>query len=291
MTDICFLVLHYKCISETINCVESIKKISERYSHCIVIVDNGSGNDTGDELLSRYSKDQSVTVIISQDNLGFSRGNNLGYRYAKATHDPRFLVVTNNDIVFNQAEFIRHMMIAYKDTGFYVCGPDIYTASYCRHENPYDGIDSLNAIQKRLHLLGMYQRFMILYALRTRMARLKNAFRERLLGLKRRRHINDTSTRTVTGLHGSCLVFSEKFISSEDAAFWPETFLYGEEDILCIRCNRRGYSMVYNPNMQVYHGGAQSSKKRGRVRIAGYRSRVGHMIDSLNVIADKWNEI
>ena len=78
---IVYLILHYLTYDETIKCVDSIKSYNKNNDYEIVIVDNGSNNRTGERLLNDYKKEKNVHIIISKENLGFARGNNLGFKY------------------------------------------------------------------------------------------------------------------------------------------------------------------------------------------------------------------
>ena len=73
-----YVVLHYNTIEETKKCVESIRSFSERP---IVIVCNGSSNGKDEEVLDYYIDKPEVYTIISDRNIGFARGNNLGIQY------------------------------------------------------------------------------------------------------------------------------------------------------------------------------------------------------------------
>ena len=100
---ICYLILHYKNIDETEKCINSILNITQDGS--IVVVDNGSGNHTGEMLQKKYQDNPRIKVLLLRKNVGFSKGNNYGYEWIKHNLDVKFIVVTNNDVVFNQSDF------------------------------------------------------------------------------------------------------------------------------------------------------------------------------------------
>lgn len=58
-------------------------------------------------------------------------------------------------------------------------------------------------------------------------------------------------------LHGSCLIFSKKFIEKH-VAFYPETFLYLEEDILFYNVRKYKLRSIFNPEIKVVHVGDAS---------------------------------
>lgn len=54
-------------------------------------------------------------------------------------------------------------------------------------------------------------------------------------------------------LQGACYIFSKDFIQARNYAFYPETFLYFEEDILHLQCQQQNLKMLYVPNIQIKH--------------------------------------
>ena len=79
-----FVILHYLAFEATVECVESI-------CHClgqnnlfeIVIVDNGSPNKTGKLLETKYKEHSNIHVLLLDNNIGFAKGNNRGFQFAK----------------------------------------------------------------------------------------------------------------------------------------------------------------------------------------------------------------
>ena len=53
---VCYVILHYKNIDDTIKCVESLKNTAD-YSSRYIIVDNGSGDGSGEKLRQLYRND------------------------------------------------------------------------------------------------------------------------------------------------------------------------------------------------------------------------------------------
>ncbi|KLU72377.1 MAG: hypothetical protein RHS_2004 [Robinsoniella sp. RHS] len=101
----------------------------------IVIVDNGSKNGSGQFLKDNYSNDNKIYVLLSQSNLGFAKGNNLGYHYAREKLNSDFIIVINNDIILEQKDFLDKLVEIFEDYHYYIMGPDIVTPEKV-HQNP-----------------------------------------------------------------------------------------------------------------------------------------------------------
>ena len=65
-----FVILHYNNIDDTINCINTIKKlkVNKNDEVKIILIDNKSTNHTGTELASKYSNDKQIKVILLNKN-------------------------------------------------------------------------------------------------------------------------------------------------------------------------------------------------------------------------------
>lgn len=76
MFNVIFVILHYQNIDDTINCINSIKKLQGLDSNYkIILVDNKSPNNTGKELEKKYINDSNIETVLLEKNYGFSKAN------------------------------------------------------------------------------------------------------------------------------------------------------------------------------------------------------------------------
>ncbi len=245
--NVVYVILHYLAEKDTLECVQSILQTtgeSEHKTH-IVVVDNGSTNDSYAGICAAYENHPQITLLHSQENLGFARGNNLGFRYAKYDLKADFIVMLNNDTVLSQKDFNEVLISKYEQTGYGVLGPDIVTADGY-HQNPGRkqswGLWELwvDRIKKRVRIALSY---LHLDGLTTRaIASVKEIYPREALG-------EDVKN---TILHGACWIFSPNFIEKFDG-ICPDTFLYMEEDILKLYADHYGFLMMYSPELSIYH--------------------------------------
>ncbi|MBQ8945327.1 MAG: glycosyltransferase [Lachnospiraceae bacterium] len=116
-----FILLHYMNEALTSRAVESILELKGVDDCRIVVVDNASSNGSGEKLRNKYES-EIIHVIICNENGGFSKGNNVGYRYVKDNYDSEFIVAANNDVLFPNAGFIEEISNLYKRSPFNVGG-------------------------------------------------------------------------------------------------------------------------------------------------------------------------
>ena len=249
---ICFVILHYMVRNETEACVRSLDKLEGEKS--IVIVDNASSNGSGTELYNLYKDRDDIEVVINEENLGFANGNNLGCRIAEKKYKPDFFCVMNNDVEIPQIDFIHKVEDIFRRENFDILGPDIYSTTGKIHQSP----KNLNrtTIEGAKRLLKDYEKknkSMILVPLRCYLKRfelLKKVVNKRK---NKAQGIDYSQKYYDVPLHGSCFVFSKKFIDERSSAFFDKTFFYYESEILDYQCQIEKRKVVYDPSIRVLH--------------------------------------
>lgn len=88
------ILLQYHQIEHTLECLDSLKKIS--YPHFeVIVVDNGS---TSEELTTLKTACPHTFILENHENLGFAEGNNRGIEWA-LSQSADFILLLNNDTV------------------------------------------------------------------------------------------------------------------------------------------------------------------------------------------------
>ena len=247
---VCFVILHYMALDETVQCVESILNNIEGEKK-VIVVDNCSPNGTLADLRARYETVPDVDVIGTDSNLGFARGNNFGYQYAVSSYDPDFAVVMNNDMEITQRDFIAQMVKSCREYGFAVMGPDIYSTKKKYHQNP-----QTRKMPTRKDLESSCRKLEIKNALRFMIP-----LKWQIMELMHRQPAPEKRAENYVDhvvedplLHGSCYIFSRDFMKKHpEECFFPGTFMYLEAEILCYQCRRDGEKMIYDPRLRVDH--------------------------------------
>ncbi|MCI0381663.1 MAG: glycosyltransferase family 2 protein [Chlamydiae bacterium] len=92
---IAILILHYKNIADTYECLTSVFRIS--YPHfSVIVIDNCSTDLSELELKERFPK---VTILKNKANLGYAEGNNRGISYAMDQGYDFFFLLNNDTVV------------------------------------------------------------------------------------------------------------------------------------------------------------------------------------------------
>jgi len=244
---IVFVILHYKIVDDTIDCVESILK-NERYSkYEIVVVENGSPGDDYDILQKEFSNNDVVHVMQTEENLGFAKGNNVGFQYAKKILKADFIILLNNDTIIKQKEFLNKVIYIYEKTRCAILGPDILSMDDGEHQNPHQKVNLQNVKSNII----FYKTCLILTHLNLYEPITKTI--QFVLGLikYKKNFAEDIYWRDIqegVKLYGACLIFSPEYVSKFNGLY-DKTFMYVEEDILYYIAQREKLKMVYSPEI------------------------------------------
>ena len=221
---------------------------------CIIIVDNASTIESVDEFkkglkVSVFNRDfeviekreSSVYLICNSENSGFAKGNNIGARFAIDVLNCDYLLFSNNDIEFIDANVIEALYEKLSNTpeigiiGPKVVGlngelqsPEPYMSFWDRNVWMYLSTPFYSKEKKR-------QRFQLDYARDA-----KEGFHYKLMG-------------------AFFMVRSKDF--KECGMMDEHTFLYAEEPILTERMLKIGLQPYYYPQVAVLHNHGATTKK------------------------------
>lgn len=262
MEHVSFVILNYCSGDLTIQCISSIRKNIGYSNYSIIVVDNGSPDNSGVMLQQKYVDDENVLVLLVGDNIGFAKANNLGYQYAKKNLNSDYIIITNSDTIFEQKDFIETVQKKYNLKGFEIAGPDLITPKGT-HQNPHRKNPlTINQVRKMLLIKSV---FLIYFFIKKKLH-----IGDKILILEKWFDLKDKKTQENISykiehekvvLQGACLIFSPSFIAKEENAFYPGTFMYGEEDILTYLACKKNYRLFYSPDLKVYHLDGGATKK------------------------------
>ena len=295
MYKIAYVILHYVTYKVTRDCIDSIintgSSTSSGICYDIIVVDNASCNNSLSFLNEHYKKYSNIHFIKADSNLGFAKGNNLGYDYAVNNLHADFIIFANNDTLFVQPEFNTLLVSAYEDCirsgkTVGVMGPDILNTGGF-HQNPYrDHIITLKEVRSWIFHRRLWYIFLVAdkYLMLSRYIGFFQHFYTRKMQ-KSHDCTNYTLQSENIVLHGSCLIITPQFTSVfRDYAFFPETFMYCEEDILAYMCAKAGINTLYLPELHIVHCDSISTTCINTDAAAKERFLTKNMLRSLKVL-------
>ena len=195
-------------------------------------MDNASPNGTGAVLAEEFAASPDVTVLLHGKNDGFARGNNVGTRWVYEHPDADFTVVLNNDVEIPQHDFIPQIARIYAQHPFDLLGPDIVSVFSGIHQSPktLHGCTLESVRHKRACVARSKNPILLLLSSGEK----NSPAIWRLVQIRNRKKQHIDTTRPAEGvvLHGSCVIFSQRYLARHPEPFYPKTFMYYEMEIL-----------------------------------------------------------
>ncbi len=216
---VCVIMLSYNRKEDTIECIESLRKMT--YPHYkILVVENGSSDGSGQAVKDHYPD---VELIELKNNVGYAKGFNEGLEYSYNEGADYFLIL-NNDIVVDPEMLTELVRTAQEneEIGF-VSGKVYY----------YDDPKRIQTVGKQSHAVflvgdtvgyGEYD---------------EGQYDEK----KEYDFIDDVFLLVRREVYERVGGYDENF------------FFHWEETDWCSRVRRAGYKIVYTPAAKIWHKG------------------------------------
>lgn len=245
------VIVNYKNDGEVISFVHD-ELARQKGIDRIVVVNNGVEDVSSSALADALGgflvcddcvdiQDSRIYVLNVHENLGYAKGNNLGFSFIQNHFGSRYVLFSNPDVKIGSPELICSMeKILEADGNIGVLGPKVI------------GLDG--GLQSPAPWLPFWTR----YVTKPLFAPLFSADKKKVKF--RTGYAEDASEGPVDMVMGSFfMVRSEDF--SHCGMFDPNTFLYYEEYILSSRMRRIGKQVYYAPDLEVVHAHATTIKK------------------------------
>ena len=290
--EMCFVILHYLASESTKKTVESIIECCDTDSYYIVIVDNCSPNNSGNELSEYYKNHQNIKLILNKNNSGFSAGNNVGIDYARDVLKSKFVAVCNNDIIIQDKQIYAHISNDYKKYNFAVLGPRIY--------QPDDKNGTHNPVNSEPYSYRETKKALINFRILSFLSYFN--LDQVLLNKKNENKIVKNTTCTSNDfyekihmnvfLHGSFFVLSPLYLE-KCKRLNEYTFMFNEELVLFKQIVELNLCTIYDPEIVIFHDHMTSSNSISKSHSRNRRIRYRRHIDSSKIIIkkyrDEWN--
>lgn len=286
MTKVFVIVLNWNQPEVTIECLESIEKITPSgYELTTVIVDNGSTDDSLKKL-SKFNRPGFV-IIPNKKNLGFTGGNNVGIKYA-LTEGADYIIILNNDTLVHK-NLITNLLDVARDPQVGAVSPLIYFAKgFEFHKDRY----KKNDLGKVIWYAGGKIDWNNVYGSTRAVDEVdKGQFKK----------VEETDFAT-----GTCMLLSSAALR-KIGGFDDKYFMYYDDTDLSMRLKKANYKILFDPNSIVWHKVSTSSgigsklhdyyTTRNRMifgmKYASLRTKVALLRESINLLLNgrEWQKI
>ncbi len=268
MISLSIIIVSFNTRQVTYKCLVSLKNNLKKYplDYEVIIVDNGSIDESPQMLNSLASKWNSLKVVLSKKNLGYGKGNNLGLEQSKG----KYILYLNSDAIVSDIDFndIINLFKTKKDLGALTVKVVLPTGevdpashrglptlwrSFCYFfglEKIFKAVPFLNKIFGGYHLVN--------------------------LNLK---EIHEIEVPT------GAFLFARKDLIDRIGGFDKDYFAYGEDIEMAYQIRKLGYKIIYYPLWKVLHLKSVSGLKKTNLKI---RKKTNfHFYDSMKIFYRK----
>ncbi len=251
MKSVSIILLNYNSSNETIECIQSLDKIStEEITVSLIVVDNNSEKIQVEKLesfLTKYKGGSALRIeyISNKKNLGYTGGNNSGIKLALETGSD-FIMVLNNDTVV-KPDFLKPLIEQLeRDSTVGVVVPKIYFApGHEFHTKKYSDSDKGKVIWYAggqidwSNAIGHHRGV------------------DEVDDNKMYSQVVETEYAT-----GACMMLKSSTIKVQ-GMFDEKFFLYYEDSDLSMRIKNSGLKILFVPQSVIWHKNAGSTGGSG----------------------------
>ncbi len=225
------IILNYKGLENTIECIESIKE-NDYNNYKIIVIDNDSKDGSEEALRDQCNRDDMIFVQTGE-NGGYAKANNMGIKMSIEAF-AKYTCILNNDVIVSK-DFLSVMVASMEQNEeIAVEGPLVldYKADIIQSSGA-----SINFWKGECKV---------------------NNFNRRWEGIENKEIQCDY-------VEGSCLLIRNSL--TDVIGLIPENyFLYFEETEWCWKFVSQGYKVVCNTNTYVRHKGSASMIHIGKMQ-------------------------
>ena len=223
------IIVNYNGYKDTIECIESLNKI-DYDNYKIVVVDNDSADES---VLKIRGKFDTVKIIESNINLGFSGANNIGIKYA-IDNKADYILLLNNDTEVEK-DFLKNIINRVKDEKN--IGISTGKIRYFDNKNIiWYGGGKFNRLKGNSYHIGLDE-------------------------LDKGQYDYEKKVSFISG----CFMLIPIKVLNEVGLLSEEYFLYHEDTDYCCKVMKKGYELFYYGKSVIYHKVSASTGKNSEL--------------------------
>lgn len=224
------IIVHYQVADLLKKCIQSIQNYFLAFDYEIIVVDNQSLDPSWKSLINDFPD---VNFIALEDNLGFSKANNLGVKHAKGD----YIYILNPDTEIEGDYFKEILDFADQQSRFGSLGLRMHNAEGLFLPESKRSVPALvNSFEKLFTKLSNNS---------------KNYYRN---------DIGETDIAEVEIMTGANLLM-KKSVYEDVGGFDERYFMYGEDIDLCYTILKKGYRNFYYGRYAILHHKGESTVK------------------------------
>lgn len=247
---ISIIIVDYNTIEKTFAYIDELNaKVKPKCCFNIIIVDNtedrvseswingqsdfriSEAKSLGgvDSIIGLYN-DINVVVCFADDNVGYGKGNNIGFNVEMELFSNEYVIFSNNDLLLDKDLDVDLLLKPFDDDRIAIVGPSVLDITRVEHQNPYKYISFWQyTVVNFYHMLS-----------------------DKLFFFFESNIDYDGRSKECYWVSGCFMVVRSRDFRRV-GGFDERVFLYGEEVILSERLLRIGKTCYFNNNVEIVH--------------------------------------
>lgn len=268
--DVSIIIVTFNSQNTIVECVDSVLSTVKKNTFEIIISDNSKNDDTEKVVKEKYDKNDKVIYIHNNENLGFSKGNNVGIKKANG----KYVLFLNPDakVYEKTIDGMMDFMKEHPDCGASTCFmelPDgtLDDSSHRGFPTPWNSISYFSGLSKIFS-------------------------KSKLFGGYNMTYLDTSKTHEIDALAGSFMLVP--FEIGEKLGWWDEDyFFYGEDIDFCYRIKKAGYKIYFVPEFKSLHlkgissGIKKVSKEVTQASLETKRWATNHRFKAMEIFYNK----
>ncbi len=228
--DISIIIVTYNSQDTIVGCVNSVLESVKYHTFEIIISDNSQNLDTEEVVKDNFDKNENVTFIHNSQNLGFSKGNNVGIKKARG----KYVLFLNPDtkVYEKTIDGMVDFMEMHRECGASTCfvklpNGELDDSSHRGFPTPWRSFSYFSGLSKIFP-------------------------KSKLFGGYNLSYLDAKKTHEIESLAGSFMLMP--FSVGEKLGWWDEDyFFYGEDIDFCYRLVKAGYKIYFVSEFEALH--------------------------------------
>ena len=246
MTKIGFIVLTWNSEKYIGECIESIIGLDDsRFSGKVIVIDNGSLDDTVDIICSLNDTNPNnsafeIDIVKLDKNYGTTLSRNKGIKALLEDSDVEYICILDSDTVINTSAMLNLIDVLKNDPGCAIVGPKMKDKNGVYQRS---GRNIPTLTEKLFKVLPI------------------ESLREKGQAMEASVQVDGSGTVEVGYLLSACWMMKKELF--KEVGLLDEKIFYAPEDVeFCIRCHKAGYSIKYCRDAEIIHQWQRLSRKK-----------------------------
>jgi len=218
------------------NCLESIKRHSGNLKYEIIVVDNGSTDNTIEMLGENYPD---VILLRNKENLGFAKPNN---QAIERSSSDRYILLLNPDTIVYEASLQNLIEFAEKHSEAGIVGPKVLNGDgtfqkHCKRGEgrPWEIFAYFLGLAKVFPHVKFFSGYLQSY-------------------------LDEDLVHEVPAISGCCMLIRRQTLAAI-GGLDEDLFAYQEDTEYCVRARKAGWKVFYMPQALITHFGGKGGSR------------------------------